>query len=105
MIEEQRADIRKAVARGKIQLTDVEAEIFRTTFSLFARNNQLAPSSFNAGLSRIWLILAGRGFGKTRTGAEKMREWVKDYPLVNMIGATTDDIRDIMIEGEGSGIM
>jgi len=104
MVEPQRSDIRKAVASGKVQLTDVEAEIFRTTFSFFARESQTAPSSFNAGLSRIWLILAGRGFGKTRTGAEKMREWVKECPLVNMIGATTDDIRDIMIEGD-SGIM
>ena len=48
--------------------------------------------------------MAGRGFGKTRTGAETVREWVKRFPLVNMIGATADDARDIMIEGE-SGIM
>jgi len=48
--------------------------------------------------------LAGRGFGKTRTGAEWVREQVKRYPLVNLIGATADDARDIMIEGE-SGIL
>lgn len=53
---------------------------------------------------RVWLILAGRGFGKTRTGAETVRQWVKRYPLVNLIGATADDARDIMIEGE-SGIL
>jgi phage terminase large subunit-like protein len=51
-----------------------------------------------------WLICAGRGFGKTRTGAETVRKWVKCYPYVNLIGATTDDVRSIMIEGE-SGIM
>ena len=50
------------------------------------------------------MILAGRGFGKTRTGAEQVRAWVKDFPLVNLIGATADDARDIMIEGE-SGIL
>lgn len=33
-----------------------------------------------------------------------MREWVKNYRYVNLIGATTDDARDIMIEGE-SGIL
>lgn len=33
-----------------------------------------------------------------------VREWVKRYPLVNLIGATADDARDIMIEGE-SGIL
>ena len=52
----------------------------------------------------IWLVLAGRGFGKTRTGAETVRQWIKKYPIVNIIGATADDARDIMIEGE-SGIM
>src|SRR5215471_5918998 len=98
LVERQSAELRKAVARGEVKLNDVEAEIFRTTFAFFAREAQLAPSSFNAGFSRIWLILAGRGFGKTRTGAEKMREWTKDFPLVNMIGATSDDVRDIMIE-------
>jgi phage terminase large subunit-like protein len=51
-----------------------------------------------------WLILAGRGFGKTRTGAEAVRSWVRSFPYVNLIGATADDARDIMIEGE-SGIL
>ena len=35
-----------------------------------------------------WLILAGRGAGKTRAGAETVRAWARDYPLVNLIGAT-----------------
>ena len=65
-----------------------------------ARPNQLAPP----GTWTTWLILAGRGFGKTRTGAEQVRIWVRNYPFVNLIGATSDDARDIMIEGE-SGIL
>ena len=52
----------------------------------------------------VWLILAGRGFGKTRTGAETVRARIRHDPFVNLIGATADDARDIMIEGE-SGIM
>ena len=52
----------------------------------------------------VWVILAGRGWGKTRTGAEQVRQWVKTNKLVNLIGATADDARDIMIEGE-SGIL
>jgi len=48
--------------------------------------------------------MAGRGFGKTRTGAETTRIWVKSNPFVNLVGATADDARDIMIEGE-SGIL
>ncbi len=53
---------------------------------------------------RYWLVMAGRGFGKTRTGAEMVRLWVRDFEMVNIIGATADDARDIMIEGE-SGIL
>jgi phage terminase large subunit-like protein len=48
--------------------------------------------------------MAGRGYGKTRTGAEWVREQIKTSPYVNLIGATLDDARDIMIEGE-SGIL
>lgn len=53
---------------------------------------------------RVWLIMAGRGWGKTRTGAEWTIASARDYPLTNIIGATVDDARDIMIEGE-SGIL
>ena len=44
----------------------------------WARPNQLEPE----GDWTTWLILAGRGFGKTRTGAETIRSWVcGDTPL------------------------
>jgi phage terminase large subunit-like protein len=48
--------------------------------------------------------MAGRGFGKTRIGAEACRAWAQTYRYLNIIGATADDARDIMIEGE-SGIL
>lgn len=66
----------------------------------WARPDQLFPS----GEWTYWLILAGRGWGKTRTGAETVRQWIKTTDMVNLIGATVDDARDIMIEGE-SGIL
>jgi hypothetical protein len=53
---------------------------------------------------RFWLIMAGRGFGKTRIGAEETRAAAKRIEFPNIIGATADDARDIMIEGE-SGIL
>lgn len=55
---------------------------------------------------RFWLVLAGRGYGKTRVGAEMVRAWSTSgqYQAVNVIGATADDARDIMVEGE-SGIL
>jgi phage terminase large subunit-like protein len=69
-------------------------------WSLHARPQQIPPP----GDWAYWLILAGRGFGKTRTGAELVRAWARDFRFVNLIGATSDDARDIMIEGE-SGIL
>mgnify|MGYP001157814396 CR=1 FL=1 len=75
-------------------------EALKFRWDVNARPKQVLP----AQPFFIWLILAGRGFGKTRTGAETVREWVKTNSLVNLIGATADDARDIMIEGE-SGIL
>lgn len=72
----------------------------------WARPSQLPPE-INPATGRPWFVAlykCGRGFGKTRVGAEKVRKWVREYPLVNLIGATADDARDIMIEGE-SGIL
>lgn len=68
----------------------------------WARSKQVTPE----GDWRIWLILAGRGFGKTRTGAEFVREQVEagHAGRVALVGATAADVRDTMIEG-ASGLM
>jgi len=82
-------------------LTEAQAEaLLYDWFGTWARDNQQPP----AWDWRVWLILAGRGYGKTRAGAEMVRWWVRRYPLVNIIGATADDARDIMVTGE-SGIL
>lgn len=67
-----------------------------------ARPNQLPPE----GDWRIWLIIAGRGFGKTRTGAETIRMWVEKnrYHRIALIGGSVDEVRDVMVEGE-SGLL
>src|SRR5699024_7181334 len=53
----------------------------------------------------IWLILAGRGWGKTRTGAEYVRQLVQEgYKRIALIAPTPADARDVMIEGE-SGLL
>jgi phage terminase large subunit-like protein len=69
---------------------------------LWARPEQLEPE----GNWAYWLILAGRGYGKTRAGAEWVRKSATSdrFRFVNIIGATADDARDIMVEGE-SGIL
>ena len=54
----------------------------------------------------IWLILAGRGFGKTRTGAEWVRWKIRTGQCKRMalVAPTAADARDVMVEGE-SGIL
>ncbi|MFN9000710.1 MAG: terminase large subunit domain-containing protein, partial [Holosporales bacterium] len=67
-----------------------------------ARPNQLPPE----GEWRVWLVMAGRGFGKTRTGAETIQAWAETgrYRRMALIGATQQDVRAVMVEGE-SGVM
>ena len=77
-------------------------------FPFNAHNHQQVPVLAQNGLPwRTWLILGGRGAGKTRTGAE----WVKGLALgekgfaekpvgrIALIGETERDTRDVMIEG------
>lgn len=78
----------------------INVEDLKFAWPLNARHNQFLPE----GDWRTWLALAGRGFGKTRTGAETVRMWAKNYNYVNLMGATSSDARDIMIEGE-SGLL
>lgn len=102
MVASWPAEQRAAFLSG-LSVPEQEALKFRWDF--WARDNQLEPGVLETGMPwRYWLILAGRGFGKSRTGAEQVRKWVRRYPRVNIAGATSDDARDIMIEGE-SGIM
>lgn len=66
-----------------------------------ARANQRPPNDD----WYLWLLLCGRGFGKTRTGAEWMVDRMKDLPNTfwGLVAPTFDDGRDTMVEGE-SGI-
>ncbi|MDT8442436.1 MAG: terminase family protein [Desulfuromonadales bacterium] len=83
-------------------ITDGEAAALELDWQWWARPKQIAP----AGDWRIWLMMAGRGGGKTRAGAE----WVRDLAetgqaaRIALVGATAADVRDVMIEGE-SGLL
>lgn len=82
-------------------LTDNEADELLTTWSFWARPEQLTPE----GDWRIWLILAGRGYGKTRCGAEWVHEQIENGKMrIALVGETKADVRDVMVEGE-SGIL
>ena len=68
----------------------------------WARPEQLAPP----GDWRTWLILAGRGFGKTRAGAEWVRqigEGVSDARIA-LVAANLAEARSVMVEGQ-SGLL
>jgi len=54
----------------------------------------------------IWLIMAGRGFGKTRAGAEWVRSIAETDPAarIALVAATLGEARSVMVEGE-SGIL
>jgi len=81
-------------------LSDGEAQAVLRDWKFWARPEQPTPT---AGDWVNWLILAGRGWGKTRTGAEQVRAWAKDFPIVNLVGPTSADVRDIMVQGQGAG--
>ena len=74
---------------------------------LWARPNQLAPDPAVVGFVWfVWFILAGRGFGKTRSAAEWIREEVDAGKRRRIAFVSKDpaDARDVMIEGQ-SGIL
>ena len=79
----------------------VAARLFDWEGSL-ARPSQRRPD----GEWSVWAINAGRGFGKTRTGAENVRRWAQEVPgaRIAMIARTHSDLRDVMIEGR-SGVL
>jgi phage terminase large subunit-like protein len=95
------------------ELAAALAEAIRYDWRAIARPEQLVP----AGDLSTWEILAGRGFWKTRTGAEWVRENVcgktplaaGQYKRLALIAETASDARDVIVgeglaPGEGSGI-
>jgi len=92
----------EVVSKALKSLTEQQKTELLTDWSGFwARKNQLLPE----GAWVLWVILAGRGFGKTRTGAETVRQWVEQgYRRIHLVGATAADARDVMVQGE-SGLL
>lgn len=91
-------------------LAEEECHSLFYDWNFWARPNQLSPK----GNWFCWLVLAGRGFGKTRMGAEWLRTFVEGpTPMIAPAGGpariallsqTLADGRDVMVEGE-SGIL
>ena len=79
-----------------------ESMELKYAWSLHARDSQMPPE----GDWDTWLILAGRGFGKTRTGAEWVRDQVESRAAhrIALVARTLPEAQSIMIEGE-SGLL
>lgn len=92
------ADLRSALLAAQ----ERAAEAARYDWRAHARPEQLPPP----GAWRVWLLLAGRGFGKSRTGAEWIREQAESgrAKRIALVAATASDVRDVIVEGE-SGIL
>lgn len=84
-------------------LSDEEAlSVLYDWEGVWARENQLPPKVS----WYIWLLMSGRGFGKTRIGSEMVRKWAKEgYTPIALVGQTKADVRDTMIEVGESAIL
>lgn len=91
----------KTRARLLAELSEQEAAALEYDWRFWGRPSQFAPD----GDWQNWLFIAGRGAGKTRSGAEWIREQVKaGCKRVGLIAPTAADTRDVMVEGE-SGLL
>lgn len=86
-------------------LSENELVSLASDWDYWGRPDQQIPEELLSGDKTIWLPLAGRGWGKTRTGAEFVRTLInRGYGRIALIGPTAADTRDVMVEGE-SGLL
>lgn len=91
-------------------LSEAEQAELRWFWHFWARENQKAPP----GAWNTWLVLAGRGYGKTRMGSEWIRENAtggtplspppSGWKRIALVAETAADARDVMVLGD-SGIL
>ena len=93
---------RRQILAGTSGVSGRAADMALHLWPLWARDSQIAP----AGDWSVWLVMAGRGFGKTRTGAEWVRSRVESGASgrIALVARTPADVRDVMIEGD-SGLL
>lgn len=91
--------------RRKAALARLDKEqkfALRHYWQLWAHEGQAWPE----GQWQRWMIMAGRGFGKTRAGAEWVR-WIAEhdpFARIALVGASLGEARAVMVEGE-SGVL
>ena len=83
-------------------LKEDERNLLHGYWPFWARDEQMAPDTD----WRVWMICAGRGFGKTRAGAE----WVRNIAVedgearIALVASSLAEARAVMVEGE-SGLL
>ena len=84
------------------QMTSVHLRGLDEMWAMWALDGQLAPATD----WRVWVMKAGRGFGKTRAGAEWVSEIARRFPgaRIALVAATIDEARRVMVEGD-SGLL
>ena len=76
------------------ELSEADLKQLEWDWRFWARKNQIAPD----GDWDIWLVLAGRGFGKTETGARWVKEQVAaGVKSIALIAETQKDLEDVMV--------
>ena len=97
------ADTLRKLPKSKVdqlfkELGPQKVEELKHTWSFWARDNQLEPDDNGCN---VWMVNAGRGFGKTRCGVEWVRENVKrGVKRIAAVAATNSDIERVMVKGE-----
>jgi phage terminase large subunit-like protein len=94
------------LTRLLLDLQSRQAKALNSDFTALAHKHQLAPERANSGEDwTTWLILGGRGAGKTRAGAEWVRMLAGDPTArIALIGETEREARAVMVEGV-SGVL
>jgi phage terminase large subunit-like protein len=94
----------EAAARRELsKMTPLAVLDIDAMFETWAQQGQIPPSGTGW---QCWLMLAGRGFGKTRAGAEWIHKLALSGPKrrIALVGATIDEARSVMVEGQ-SGLL
>lgn len=83
-------------------MAEADAFVFDSDWESWVRDGQAPPDEG----WRHWVLLAGRGFGKTRAGAEYVSAFARANPgaAIALVGATVEEARAVMVEGP-SGLL
>jgi phage terminase large subunit-like protein len=84
-------------------MTEDERHVLASDWPSWAHEGQLPEDD----RWRIWVLLAGRGFGKTRAGAEWVSAFARAHPeaAIALVAANPEEARTVMIESRRSGLL